>query len=275
MELRFSVGEMAKLNGLTKQMLIYYDRENVFKPKIVEKTNGYRYYTADQLEELDSILMLREMGLSLQEIKAHMQSRSGANSITVLKDQQKAVHAQIEHWSAIEKRLRHKIKSIEDFFDREDTFAKLIVREKEYLAVKRPAAPGGLVEIDIALKQLLWHASRNHFAHFYQLGDMVSLENLQCENFFCFDYAFLPIESTCNVNDLHLKPAGTFFRDYHIGTYQTMDQTYRKMLAEINSIGYIPCGYAYEYCVLDCLTTKIRDEYITEIQIEVKKAATA
>ncbi len=272
MELRFSVGEMAKLNGLTKQMLIYYDRENVFKPKIVEKTNGYRYYTADQLEELDSILMLREMGLSLQEIKDHMQSRSGANSITVLKEQEKAVRAQIEHWSAIEKRLQHKIKSLEDFFYREDRSVKLITCEKEYLAVKKPNAPGGLVEIDIALKQLLWHASRNHFTHFYQLGDMISLENLQQKQFFSFEYAFLPIENPSHVDDLQVKPAGTFFRDYHIGSYQSMDRTYQKMLAEITGIGYKPCGYAYEYCVLDCLTTKTRDEYITEIQIQIEKA---
>ena len=64
MDVRFTVGEFAKLCGLSKQALIFYDKENVVKPKYKDRRNGYRYYTADQLEQMDSIMILREMGLS-------------------------------------------------------------------------------------------------------------------------------------------------------------------------------------------------------------------
>ena len=35
MEIRFTVGELARLSGITKQMLIFYHREGVFCPKYV------------------------------------------------------------------------------------------------------------------------------------------------------------------------------------------------------------------------------------------------
>ena len=43
MEIRFTVGELAKLGGLSKQTLIFYDREGVFRPSYVDPANGYRY----------------------------------------------------------------------------------------------------------------------------------------------------------------------------------------------------------------------------------------
>ena len=38
---RFTVGEMAKLNNISKQTLIFYDKEDIFKPKIIDPINGY------------------------------------------------------------------------------------------------------------------------------------------------------------------------------------------------------------------------------------------
>ena len=75
MDVRFTVGEMAALNGISKQTLIFYDKQGVLKPKYQDNKNRYRYYTADQLEQLDSILILRELGLPLREIKRHMDNR--------------------------------------------------------------------------------------------------------------------------------------------------------------------------------------------------------
>lgn len=72
MKPRFTTGELARLNGITKQTLIFYDRAGVFSPNEKDPHNGYRYYGADQLEMLDHILILKDMGLSLQEIRAFL-----------------------------------------------------------------------------------------------------------------------------------------------------------------------------------------------------------
>ncbi len=270
MDIRFTVGELAKLNGISKQMLIYYDREGVFKPNIVDPENGYRYYTKDQLEALDSILLLKEMGLTLHEIKEHMQNRSGQATLHMLREQYHAVSQKLQRWEMIQKRLASKINSLETFYTMNGSsfFADY---DREYLVLEKVAKPYTLLAVDIALKRLFRKASEKNYPHFYQLGDMVSVANLQKENCMCFDYVFLPLSDRMQGAQQYEKPKGTYARRYHTGSYETMKFTYQSMLHDIAEAGYEPIGYAYEYSILDSLTSKRNDEYITEIQIQVIK----
>ena len=72
MEIKFMAGEMAKLHGISKQTLLYYDSIGLLKPKEKDKFNKYRYYTLDQFDELDVIICLKTLGLQLKEIKNYL-----------------------------------------------------------------------------------------------------------------------------------------------------------------------------------------------------------
>ena len=61
-------GEFAKLVGVTKHTLFYYDKIGLFSPEI-KLENGYRFYSFDQLDVFDVIQTLRELDVSLEEIK--------------------------------------------------------------------------------------------------------------------------------------------------------------------------------------------------------------
>lgn len=62
------ISEMAKLANTTRRTLIFYDQEGIFKP--AHKTqSGYRYYDYNQLYDLLFILGLRNLDISLEEIK--------------------------------------------------------------------------------------------------------------------------------------------------------------------------------------------------------------
>ena len=76
MEHRFTAGEIAKLSGLSKQTILFYDKKGILKPDYVDPDNGYRYYSADQLDFLDNISMLKEIGLSLDEIRTFMEQQT-------------------------------------------------------------------------------------------------------------------------------------------------------------------------------------------------------
>ena len=64
MEDYFSIGELSRYQNISKQTLIFYDKLGLFQPAYVDPNNGYRYYTARQLDELDTILILKKSGLS-------------------------------------------------------------------------------------------------------------------------------------------------------------------------------------------------------------------
>lgn len=60
--LNFQTGEFAKLCGVNKRTLHYYDEQGIFSPDHVGE-NHYRYYSARQLYPFIMIRLLRQMGL--------------------------------------------------------------------------------------------------------------------------------------------------------------------------------------------------------------------
>lgn len=67
----WTVGQLAKLAGLTIRTLRYYDSIGLFSPS-GHSSAGYRLYTEEDISRLQQILSLKELGLSLDEMKAAM-----------------------------------------------------------------------------------------------------------------------------------------------------------------------------------------------------------
>ena len=69
-------GEFANLCGTQKGTLLFYEKEGLLKPKHVSE-NRYRRYGVEQYFEFDLLSMLKEVGSSLKEIKAHLHNMNG------------------------------------------------------------------------------------------------------------------------------------------------------------------------------------------------------
>ncbi len=64
----FKIGDFSKLSMVSVKALRYYDELGLLKPAQVDAFTGYRYYSASQLSRLNRILVLKDLGLSLQQI---------------------------------------------------------------------------------------------------------------------------------------------------------------------------------------------------------------
>ena len=73
----FTPSELSKLTGVSRQLLIYYDNTDIFKPDVIAE-NGYRYYSFYQYALLEIIVALRKMDVSLQDIKTYLNERNSA-----------------------------------------------------------------------------------------------------------------------------------------------------------------------------------------------------
>ena len=71
----FHTGEFARMVGVNKKTLHYYDAQGIFCPDSVAP-NGYRCYSSRQLYAFQLIRTLRELGLSLEEIRSSLARRS-------------------------------------------------------------------------------------------------------------------------------------------------------------------------------------------------------
>ncbi len=75
----YSVGELARLSGVTVRTLHHYDAIGLLRPAHVA-TNGYRLYGRDELLRLQEILFYRAFGLSLAEIADVLDNETNALS---------------------------------------------------------------------------------------------------------------------------------------------------------------------------------------------------
>jgi DNA-binding transcriptional MerR regulator len=64
----FRIGDFSRMARVSCRLLRYYDEIGLFRPARIEQETGYRYYSASQLPRLNRILVLRDLGLSLDQI---------------------------------------------------------------------------------------------------------------------------------------------------------------------------------------------------------------
>ena len=114
MENLFSIGEVARYQKISKQTLIFYDKIGLFRPDYIDPNNGYRYYSAKQLDYLDTILIMKKIGFSLSEIKEHMQHYTIDSSLAAMKNQLSVIDSRIQELFMIRSRLVNRCQQMEE-----------------------------------------------------------------------------------------------------------------------------------------------------------------
>lgn len=64
-----NIGKFAKINHISVNTLRLYDQWGLLTPSYVDQETNYRYYTMRQNARLDLITYMKELGMSLKEIK--------------------------------------------------------------------------------------------------------------------------------------------------------------------------------------------------------------
>ena len=64
------IGEIADFFGVSRKAIRFYEKKGIIKPVEVDAQNGYRYYSAAQVQQLNALLELKALGFSLEEIKS-------------------------------------------------------------------------------------------------------------------------------------------------------------------------------------------------------------
>lgn len=74
-----SIGEAAKLKQVSVKSLRYYETIGILKPAYVDPSSGYRYYSPNQMIDLDVILTCIELGIPLKSLTDHKTNRGSLN----------------------------------------------------------------------------------------------------------------------------------------------------------------------------------------------------
>lgn len=70
----YKIKEFSNITKTTIATLRYYDSIGLFKPSYIDSFSGYRYYEDNQIKIIKKINILKDLGLSLEEIKEYIKT---------------------------------------------------------------------------------------------------------------------------------------------------------------------------------------------------------
>lgn len=101
-----TIGQFAAMHGINKKTLMWYDEIGLLKPAFIHPENGYRFYTYYQSPILETILLLRELDVSIKEIQQFMKNRCASSLKILLEEKIKDLDSQIAHLLAVKTTLQ-------------------------------------------------------------------------------------------------------------------------------------------------------------------------
>ncbi|MBK5202035.1 MAG: MerR family transcriptional regulator [Spirochaetaceae bacterium] len=99
---------LAKLFGINIQTLYFYDRIGLFSPVDRNPNTNVRKYAFEQIYELSTILYLRKLGLSLDEIKDSLRTLTPETAKKKLTERSNELR---KNWEEITKKIMPYIES--------------------------------------------------------------------------------------------------------------------------------------------------------------------
>lgn len=142
----FKIGEFSKIAQVSLRMLRHWDAIDLFRPARVDPDSGYRYYSAEQIPEVNRIVALRGMGFGLERIRTLLHDRPSAGDVRGLFEERRGeIEARLEHGrvqlALVESRLRELERSAAGDDAAEDEVAAALVKSvppQHYLSHREP-----------------------------------------------------------------------------------------------------------------------------------------
>ena len=259
----FTAGQFAKIHNINKRTLHYYDEIGLFSPSH-RGENGYRYYTYQQSPTLEMLLALRELGMSIDEIKNYMENPSVPALKVLLRQRQEEIQKAVARMKELKGILAQKEAQL-DLCGCAGDEVELIRCPEEYLLLSPVSnVTDGSSGFEAFLGHLNGAKSLTSFRK--GCGSMISANNVLAGQFDEYDYLFTAIDRPLNKKSLFRRPAGSYLRAFCKGSWDRLPEAYGRIVGYAKASGLALTGYAYEEGLNEMALSDM-DGYITQILI--------
>lgn len=148
------IGEMADFFGISRKAMRIYEKKGIIKPVKVDDENGYRYYSAEQVQQLNALLELKALGFSLDEIKMVIDGQKAKEPLLEMLEKKRRA------WQKAMDAARYKGECLESIIDHlkdsraAEKIAEMTEEERAWLLVKMVCIEE--VRAEKALSEALW-----------------------------------------------------------------------------------------------------------------------
>lgn len=259
------IGDFSKLSQLTVKALRFYEKEGLLKPASVDEWTGYRSYETTQLTLAAKIKSYRQLGLSIEEIRAIL---SGADEKAVLSEKADTMYFQKAN---METRLSI-IKSIlegKKMHDQvnEKNLPEMIVFSSETVLAKMEDKTSWIPSLGKECLELNPNVKCTDPE--YEFCELLDGEYRKTNVRIRHSQAVRTAGKESETIKFRKLPATKVLSIYHKGAYETLGEAYAFIMEYAEKNGYRPIGLPRE-CYIDGIWNReTPDEYLTEIQLPI------
>lgn len=262
-----TIGQFAALHGINKKTLMWYDEIGLFKPAAINPENGYRCYNYLQSPILETILLLRELDVSISEIQNFIKNRSAKNLKFLLDEKIADLDSSILHLQAIRKTLCSHQQNMHTLLTMDLSEIRIIEKEKRCLVtvdIDKDTSFEKSVEL-ITAETAKYQLGRLHDASY---GSMISVASLRSGSFDDYSKLFIEIPFMAQKTGLHIQPGGKYLRAFYKGDWSGIPLRYQSILEYADKHGLTLSGFSYEKGINEMVVENIED-YIVQIEIPI------
>ncbi|GAA6152179.1 MerR family transcriptional regulator [Pseudoteredinibacter isoporae] len=226
----YSIGEFSKITQMTVKTLRFYHEKGIIEPSYVNPDSGYRYYSERDLEVAKVVNTLKTLGFYLEEIQGILSEvDSDSELIEILQKKKTDVERKISGLrkltSSIDLILR---KELEDKHMKDNTTEISITTLDDCLVVST-RWKGPYSDTGKAMPALYKAAGRHSCGPAFNLyydGEHKEIADVE---------SCLPVKKAVN-SDLDCKTlyGGQCVSLIHIGPYDTLGESYKKLFDYLN-----------------------------------------
>lgn len=273
--LLLSTGEFARMCGISRELLVHYDKIGLLKPKEVTG-NGYRYYSLKQLYLFDVIRFFIDTGMSTKEVKDYLDHRTTdlflstiQTGIDSLRRQRDLLDARI----GMMEKMRYLTQRATDFPKGEPKLAYwddtwLITTPVQSRARTQQAYADAVSEHSDFCRNTAGTSK-------FPLGRIVDIPDPDDPRAFFYTelvtWVSAPSRPLRNAlgDRLSLKPKGTYAVILHQGGTSSAWRSYARLLAFLRDQGLEALGPLYEMDMNSYLMSDSADDYLLHISVRI------
>jgi DNA-binding transcriptional MerR regulator len=269
----FKIGDFSKLSQVSVKTLRYYDEIGLLKPIEIDRFTGYRYYSAGQLSRLNRILLLKDLGLSLDQIGRLLQSDLPPDQLRgMLKLRQAEIERSIEEEEARLARVAALINQIEQENTRMSNYDVVLkkVAPLRIAAVRDVVANyGAQGELWNELEAYLAQQNVKPVAPCLTVDHNEGYKERDVDLEVC-EVIDAPLAETPRVRVYELPAVEQMACTVHRGPFNQLGQGYQALMHWADANGYRFCGHSREV-YLQVGGSGDDAANVAEIQIPVEK----
>ena len=269
----YSIGEVSRICNISKKTLRFYDKIDIISPDYICEENKYRYYNRETLLLVPVIRYFKQMGFKLEEMKDFLESDN-------YEVQERGFRRKIDELKQQKEDINVAYTSVSDWYD--------LILEAESVLENNVT--------EVSVKYVEMHSvcyMEQTFNHNY----MESIINIEWTNYLeeighaitgpvCMNFpdikekldgkptkVYVFQRGARDIDDSRTMAFGgrMMLSAYHIGSHDTINETYYKIFRWAENHGYKYGNSSIERYVTDYWTIRKSGEFVTEIFVDIVK----